>query len=87
MPFGGPARGRNMLHMMGVMKSPKLTLKAVCVGQNVARLEMLKFIATFFRECGRNAELSETATAEGMEFVDLFGIKPAAGKLEISLRG
>jgi len=50
----------------------------LCVGQNIARLELLRAVAKFFRECG-NTRLAASTTDESMEMVDYFAIKPRAG--------
>jgi len=57
---------------------------AVCLGQNVARLELLHAVATFFRECP-DARVAESTTPLSMDFLDFFVIKPAGGKFEISM--
>ncbi|EMC98923.1 hypothetical protein BAUCODRAFT_385201 [Baudoinia panamericana UAMH 10762] len=55
-----------------------------CVGQNIARLEIVHAVSTFFRECP-DAKLADSVTSESMDFIDYFAIKPVGGKLEIDL--
>ena len=62
-----------------------LTYFLVCLGQNVARLELLHAVTVFFRECP-DAKIAEGTTAESMDFVDFFVQKPASGKFEITTR-
>lgn len=54
----------------------------ICLGQNIARLEMLHALFLFFRSCP-NVRLAPSATAESMEIVDFFSVKPKGGCLEI----
>ena len=58
---------------------------AVCVGQNIARLELLQSVARFFKEFP-NAELAESVTTETTSFLDFFVIKMKGGSLEIVLK-
>lgn len=53
-----------------------------CLGKNIARLEILHATSRLFRECP-NIKLADTATAESMEEIDYFVIKPRGGKCEI----
>ena len=66
------------------MKVTVADMVAVCLGQNVARLELLHAVATFFHECS-DARIAESTTPESMEILDFFVIKPAGGKLEITM--
>ena len=50
----------------------------ICVGQNIARLELLHAVSKFFRECG-DTRLAKSTTEASMEMVDYFAIKPKAG--------
>ena len=56
-----------------------------CLGQNVARLEMLHAVSTFFRECP-NAEMAPGMTWETVRPLDVFTIIPKGGKVEITLQ-
>lgn len=49
----------------------------LCVGQNIARLRLLRAVAKFFRECG-NTRLAASTTDESMEMAHYFAIKPRA---------
>ena len=61
-------------------------MKTVCLGQNVARLELLHATSMFFRECP-DMKIGKDMTDEKMEqFIDFFTIKPAGGKFEITSR-
>lgn len=91
MAFGGSARGqwRSQTYLAQPLDLPgqvqEANMAAVCVGQNVARLELLHAVSTFFRECP-NAEIADTTTATSMDIVDFFVIKPKNGKFEITMR-
>ena len=50
----------------------------MCLGQNIARLEMLHAVFRFFRDCPK-VELAESTTDDSMEMVDYFTIQPKAG--------
>lgn len=54
----------------------------ICLGQNIARLEMLQALFRFFRYCP-NVELAPSVTDKSMEMVDFFSVKPKGGRLEI----
>ncbi|KAF2166629.1 hypothetical protein M409DRAFT_23262 [Zasmidium cellare ATCC 36951] len=56
-----------------------------CLGQNVARMELLHATALFFRELP-NARLADSTTAESMDIIDFFVIKPKGGKCEITTK-
>lgn len=49
-----------------------------CLGQNIARLEILHAVFEFFRECG-DMKLAANMTDESMNMVDYFAIKPKGG--------
>lgn len=49
-----------------------------CVGMNIARLEILHAVSKFFRDCGQT-KLAHTTTADSMQMMDFFAIKPKAG--------
>ncbi|KAF2687581.1 cytochrome P450 monooxygenase [Lentithecium fluviatile CBS 122367] len=51
----------------------------MCLGQNIARLELLHAVSKLFRECV-NITLDPSTTEESMEMVDYFAIKPKAAK-------
>ncbi|KAG5987176.1 hypothetical protein E4U54_005100 [Claviceps lovelessii] len=55
-----------------------------CLGQNIARLELLHATARFFRECPR-AVLSSRMTEGDMLMVDYFTGRPKGGRCEISM--
>lgn len=57
----------------------------VCLGQNIARLEMLRAVSGFFRECP-NCELAPGMTWETVKPVDIFTILPKGGVVEIVLK-
>ena len=57
----------------------------VCVGQNVARCELLHAVHMFFRELP-NAKIADGVTDESMEILDFFVLKPKGGKFEITTR-
>jgi cytochrome P450 len=50
-----------------------------CVGQNIARLEILHAVSKLFRECPQIA-LHPSTTEASMEMVDYFTIKPKGEK-------
>lgn len=56
-----------------------------CLGQNVARLELLHATHLFFRQLPI-ARLAPSTTDESMDFRDFFVIKPVDGKCEITTR-
>ena len=56
----------------------------VCLGQNVARLEMLHAVSTFFRECP-NAQMAPGMTWENVRPIDVFTVMPRGGKVEITV--
>lgn len=49
-----------------------------CVGMNIARLEILHAVSTFFRDCGQT-KLAQSTTDESMQMLEFFAIKPRAG--------
>ncbi|CAO2657984.1 Nn.00g072440.m01.CDS01 [Neocucurbitaria sp. VM-36] len=51
----------------------------VCLGQNIARLEILHAVSKLFRECP-DITLAPSTTEESMEMVDYFAIKPKAAR-------
>ncbi|KAF2114292.1 cytochrome P450 [Lophiotrema nucula] len=51
----------------------------ICLGQNIARLEILYAVSTLFRTCP-DITLAPSTTDNSMEMVDYFAIKPKAGK-------
>jgi len=51
----------------------------MCVGQNVARIEILHAVSRFFREC-EGVRLADSTTEESMAMVDYFAITPRGGK-------
>ncbi|KAK4500352.1 hypothetical protein PRZ48_008541 [Zasmidium cellare] len=55
-----------------------------CLGQNVARMELLHATSLFFHELP-NARLAPTTTDSSMDIIDYFVIKPKSGKCEITL--
>lgn len=61
-----------------------LTVTA-CLGQNIARLEMLHGIFQFMKECGRTAQLAPSTTEKSMDYLDYFSVKPKSGKCEIMI--
>lgn len=60
----------------------------ICLGQNVARCEMLHAVSRFFRECGesKSLRLAEGTNEASVEPLDYFVTRPTAGKLEITMR-
>lgn len=58
-----------------------------CLGQNVARCEMLHAVCRFFRECGENPNLriADGTNEKTVAQLDFFITKPAAGKVEITM--
>lgn len=56
----------------------------VCVGQNVARMELLHAASSFFRACP-NCEMAAGMTVEKMKALDFFTMKPAGGVVEITI--
>jgi cytochrome P450 len=56
----------------------------VCLGQNVAKLELLHAVSSFFRECP-NCELAAGMTAVKMKALDFFTMTPAGGVTEITI--
>lgn len=54
----------------------------VCLGQNIARLEILRAVARLFRECP-DIKLAPSTTSKNMLPFELFVIKPTGGKCEI----
>ena len=56
----------------------------VCLGQNIARLELMHATCEFFRTLA-DAKIAGTATPETMEYRDFFVIAPIGGKCEITL--
>ena len=50
----------------------------ICLGQNIARLELLHAVYKFFRDCG-NTKLAASTTDKSMDMADYFTIKPRAG--------
>lgn len=84
MPFGGSARGKSS-SAIDFQTIKKLTIDhVVCLGQNIARLELLHAVTKFFKECPE-AELASSTTANSMDIVDFFVIKPKAGICEIQM--
>ncbi|KAG6037782.1 hypothetical protein E4U41_004737 [Claviceps citrina] len=55
-----------------------------CLGQNIARVELLHATLRFFRECP-HAVLSDKMTEENMAMVDYFTSWPRGGRCEITL--
>ena len=55
-----------------------------CLGQNVARLELLHDVSKFFRDCP-GARLAAETTSKSMAPMDFFVFKPTAGKAEITM--
>lgn len=55
-----------------------------CLGENIARLEMLHAVFEFFRECG-DVTLAASMTEESMDMVDYFAIKPKGGVCTVEL--
>ena len=53
-----------------------------CVGQNIARLEILHAVTQFFREFP-SVKLAKETTSESMEMVDYFAIKPKSERCVI----
>ncbi|KAJ4287556.1 hypothetical protein N0V90_012259 [Kalmusia sp. IMI 367209] len=51
----------------------------ICLGQNIARLELLHAVSKLFRDCPQ-IMLAPSTTDESMEMVDYFAIKPKAAK-------
>lgn len=54
-----------------------------CVGQHLARLELLFAIQTFFRECS-DVVMAKSADEKCMERLDFFTAKPRGGKVEVT---
>lgn len=54
----------------------------MCLGQNIARLELLHAVSKLFRECP-DITLAPSTTEESMQMVDYFAIKPKAAKCVI----
>ena len=75
---------RQNLALVHIVDLKVANVIAVCLGQNVARLELLHAVATFFRECP-DARIAESATPESMATVDFFVIKPSGGRFEITM--
>ena len=57
----------------------------VCLGQSIARLEMLRAVSVFFRECP-NSELAPGMTWDKVKPLDIFTILPKGGVVEIALK-
>ncbi|KAG5925741.1 hypothetical protein E4U42_004006 [Claviceps africana] len=55
-----------------------------CLGQNIARLELLHATSRFFRECPR-AVMSDKTTEADMVMVDYFTGRPKGGRCEITM--
>ncbi|KIW55637.1 hypothetical protein PV05_04368 [Exophiala xenobiotica] len=56
----------------------------VCLGQNLARMELLHAVARFFRACP-TARIADSMKDKDATMVDFFVIKPACGAMEITL--
>lgn len=54
----------------------------MCLGQNIARLEMLHAVFRLFRDFP-GIKLAPTTTEESMEIFDFFTVKPKAEKCEV----
>lgn len=54
----------------------------LCVGQNIAKLQLFHSVFKFFRECGET-KLAISTTEESMSMVDYFTIKPVADRCVI----
>lgn len=54
-----------------------------CLGQNIARMEMLHAVARFFTQIP-DAKLADTVTEESMILQDFFILKRKGGRLEIT---
>ena len=57
----------------------------MCLGQSIARLEMLRAVSVFFRECP-NSELAPGMTWDKVKPLDIFTILPKGGVVEIVLK-
>lgn len=55
-----------------------------CLGQNIAKLEVLRATARLFQQCP-NIKLAPSTTSKSMSPFELFVIKPVGGKCEIQL--
>jgi hypothetical protein len=79
--FGGSARSKPVTHLA---RAISLTVcRTACLGQNIARLEILHAISKFFKRFP-NVALADTATAETIKPIDFFVFKPTGGKFEVS---
>ena len=60
-----------------------------CLGQNVARCELLHAVYRFFRECGSDERLRlmQNMTPEAVVPLDFFVMKPSCGKMDITMTG
>lgn len=56
----------------------------ICIGMNLAYMELRLATAIFFREC-KGAELASTTTSESMEIENIFLIAPKAGECKVKI--
>ena len=81
--FGGMARSKCSTAILSGWYADMLP---ACLGQNIARMELLHATAMFFKECP-DARLVRSTNDESMDIVDFFVSKPRSGKCEITLGG
>lgn len=80
--FGGSARSKPITPLA---RAISLTVcRTACLGQNIARLELLHAVSKFFKRFP-NVTLADSATPETMKPIDFFVFKPNSGKFEVSL--
>lgn len=79
--FGGNARSKLAISLAMVLSNSGLA----CLGQNIARLELLHAVSKFFKRFP-DVRLADSASPEMMKPLDFFVFKPRAGKFEVVLK-
>lgn len=87
--FGGSMRCKSfVIHgtcTVGIGIWTDRSCALACVGQHLARLELLFALQTFFRECP-DVVMAKSADEKCMERLDFFTAKPRSGKVEVTRR-